>query len=159
MGVKVEKIKTASPEETKRLGHAIGASAKAGWIICLDGPMGAGKTAMSQGILQGLGVTGYITSPTYSIVHTYETDLGKVHHFDIYRLSSMEELWDIGFEEYLKDAVVVIEWASLVRDELTGAILDIGIELGEEPYERCIALKGEESLLSSLNLDKGWERT
>lgn len=152
-------IETRDPEETRRLGRIIGQGASPGWIICLDGPMGAGKTAMSQGILGGMGVTGYITSPTFSIVHTYPISKGRVHHFDVYRLSGMEELWDIGFEDYLKDGVVVMEWASLVRAELEGTILDITIALGPEPNERTITLEGEESLLSGLHLDKGWKKT
>lgn len=159
MSIRTKTIKTASPKDTQGLGKAIGAAAKSGWIICLEGPMGAGKTALSQGILQGFGVEGYITSPTYNIVNTYETQRGKIHHFDIYRLSGMEELMDIGFEEYLVDAVVVMEWASLVRDELEGRILDVELKLGEKPNERRIILQGEEELLSSLDLDKGWETT
>ncbi|QSX08009.1 tRNA (adenosine(37)-N6)-threonylcarbamoyltransferase complex ATPase subunit type 1 TsaE [Alkalibacter rhizosphaerae] len=152
-------IKTFQVEETQTLGRLIGEAAQPGWIVCLEGPMGGGKTALSQGILKGFGVTGYITSPTFSIVHTYETNRGKIHHFDVYRLSGMDELLDIGFEDYLKDGIVVMEWASIVRDELDGTILDVTLELGDDPQERTILLEGEESLLEGLHLDKGWEKT
>lgn len=157
MGRQGRRIETTSLEETKVVGRMLGQAAQKGWILCLDGPMGAGKTALSQGILHGLGVEGYVTSPTFSIVHTYEGTKGKVHHFDVYRLLGGDDLWDLGFEEYLKDSVVVMEWASLVRQELDGAILDIHIQPGDSPNQRWIVVEGDEEIMKQLKFHKGWD--
>lgn len=110
------KIYTGSPEETVEIGKQLGKLLNSGNIVCLTGDLGAGKTAFTQGIAKGLGVTDYVTSPTYTIINEYE---GRVplYHFDVYRLNDVEEMYELGYEEYFfGDGVVVLEWADSVRD-------------------------------------------
>lgn len=113
---------TASEAETERLGRALGEKLSPGTVIAYEGDLGAGKTAFTRGLAQGLGVTERVTSPTYTIVNEYE---GKIplFHFDMYRLSSAEDLFDIGWEDYLeRGGVIAVEWSSRVSEALTGAI-------------------------------------
>ncbi|MDD3706096.1 MAG: tRNA (adenosine(37)-N6)-threonylcarbamoyltransferase complex ATPase subunit type 1 TsaE [Clostridiaceae bacterium] len=110
------KIYTGSPEETVEIGKQLGKLLNSGNIVCLTGDLGAGKTAFTQGIAKGLGVKDYVTSPTYTIINEYE---GRVplYHFDVYRLNDVEEMHELGYEEYFfGDGVVVLEWADSVRD-------------------------------------------
>ncbi len=86
---------------------------KPGDILSLDGDLGAGKTVFTKGLCAGLGVTDTVNSPTYTLVNEYTGQNGPVYHFDVYRIGDEEELYDIGFEEYLqRDAVSIIEWGS-----------------------------------------------
>lgn len=88
-------------------------------ILLLKGNLGAGKTTFSQFLLKELGSTDEISSPTYSIVNEYDTPKGKVYHFDLYRLKSVEEAYDFGIEEYLDNAFLsIIEWPEIYMDEL-----------------------------------------
>ncbi|MBF7096599.1 tRNA (adenosine(37)-N6)-threonylcarbamoyltransferase complex ATPase subunit type 1 TsaE [Alkalibacter mobilis] len=150
-------VKTVSAEETQYIGKQLGEMLKSGCIVCLDGEMGAGKTAMSQGLLRGLGVEGYITSPTYSLVNEYETKDNnvKIFHFDVYRLESIDDLYDIGFEEYLKDSILIIEWASIIRSELNGNIIDIYLEKGDKIDERNIKISGPCDFIQKIDSIKG----
>lgn len=110
------KIYTGSPEETVEIGKQLGKLLNLGNIVCLTGDLGAGKTAFTQGIAKGLEVKDYVTSPTYTIINEYE---GRVplYHFDVYRLNDVEEMHELGYEEYFfGDGVVVLEWADSVRD-------------------------------------------
>lgn len=101
---------TRSPEETYALGRRLGEALRPGMVLLLDGDLGAGKTCLAGGILQGLGVAEHVTSPTYTLVNEYEGRV-RIAHFDLYRLDDPEELFDIGFEEYLDgERVVLIEW-------------------------------------------------
>lgn len=111
------KFQTNSEEETCALGEKIGALLKPGDIVCLTGDLGAGKTHFTSGAAKALGVKDYITSPTFTIVNEYNDCDTDVYHFDLYRLSSYEELLDIGFEEYAeKQAILFIEWADCVPE-------------------------------------------
>jgi len=107
---------TKSEEETKELGYKLGRLLKPYDVICLEGDLGSGKTAFTKGIALGLEIKENITSPTYTIVNEY---FGRIplYHFDVYRLDDEEELYNIGFEEYIneKEGVIVIEWADLVK--------------------------------------------
>ena len=109
---------TFTPEETKQFGFELGKNAKSGDIYCLDGDLGVGKTIFTQGFAKGLGVEGeYITSPTFTIINEYEGRL-KLYHFDVYRIGSLEEMDDTGYEDYFfGDGVCLVEWAKLI-DEL-----------------------------------------
>lgn len=82
-----------------------------GDVLCLSGDLGAGKTALAKGVAAGLGVAEEVTSPTFTILQVYESGRLPVYHFDLYRLESPEELWNIGFDEYAGKGVTVIEWA------------------------------------------------
>ena len=112
------KITTYSAEETKEFGAKLGALLGVGDIVCLIGDLGTGKTALTNGIAVGLDIKEYITSPTFTIVNEY---MGRIplFHFDVYRIADSEEMYEIGFEEYLDgNGVVVIEWADLIKDIL-----------------------------------------
>jgi len=110
------KFVTESVEETAKIGEQLGRLLDTGNIICLSGDLGAGKTAFTKGIAKGLGVEDYVTSPTYTIINEYQGRL-PLYHFDVYRLNDVEEMYELGYEEYFfGDGVVVLEWADVVRD-------------------------------------------
>ena len=114
---------TSSPEQTERAGEALAARLKPGDVIAYYGDLGAGKTAFTRGLARGLGVTEPVTSPTYTIVNEYLSGKMPLFHFDMYRLSSSEELFDIGWEDYLtRGGVCAVEWSENVDDALQGAI-------------------------------------
>jgi len=112
----LKQIISNSEEETKNAGRWLGRLLKPGDVICLVGELGTGKTAFTKGIAEALGIQEIITSPTFTIVNEYKGG-SKLHHFDVYRVNDPDELYNIGFEEYVySDAVVVIEWADLISD-------------------------------------------
>ncbi len=111
-------IKTFSRDETAEAGRKLGRLLEAGDVVCLSGDIGTGKTVFTGGIAEGLGISGYITSPTFTIVNEYE---GRIpfYHFDVYRINDPDEMFEIGFEEYIDGrGVVVIEWADVIKDIL-----------------------------------------
>lgn len=102
---------TSSPEETLELGRRVGEGLKAGAVVALTGELGTGKTSFTQGIAEGLGVTSYVKSPSFTIVNEYRGVL-PVYHIDLYRLGDVNEIYELGIEEYIYgDGVCVIEWA------------------------------------------------
>jgi tRNA threonylcarbamoyladenosine biosynthesis protein TsaE len=104
-------FRTSSPEETLELGKRVGEGLKAGDVIALVGELGTGKTLFTQGLVQGLGVKGYVKSPSFALVNKYEGRL-SVYHLDLYRLGDVNEIYELGIEEYLYgDGVCIIEWA------------------------------------------------
>ena len=114
------KITVNTPEETFKAGYEFAKTLKAGDIITLDGDLGAGKTVFTKGICQYFNVTDYVVSPTYTIVNEYKGDI-SVYHFDIYRINDEEELYNIGFYEYLdNDGIKIIEWAKNVPEAFLG---------------------------------------
>lgn len=109
--LKSEIFYTSSHEETVELGRQIGKGLKAGAVIALTGELGAGKTSFTQGIAEGLGVTSYVKSPSFTIVNEYKGTL-PVYHIDLYRLGDVNEIYELGIDEYLyRDGVTIIEWA------------------------------------------------
>lgn len=118
-------LKTTSPEETKLLGEKLAGLLEPGDIICLNGDLGAGKTAFSQGVAKGLGIEGPITSPTFTLINEYAGRL-PLYHFDVYRLGGPEEMDDLGYEEYFYgQGVCLIEWAQLVEEVLPKERLEL----------------------------------
>lgn len=118
-------VKTFSPEETRHLGEKMADLLVAGDIICLNGDLGAGKTAFSQGVARGLRIEGPVTSPTFTLINEYEGRL-PLYHFDVYRLGGHEEMDDLGYEEYFYgQGVCMVEWAQLVEVVLPDERLDI----------------------------------
>lgn len=118
-----------SVEETKSLGIELGKLLNAGDVIALTGDLGTGKTHITKGIAEGLGVTDYITSPTFTIVNEYDSGRLKLNHFDVYRVSDPDEIYAIGFDDYIfSDAVSIIEWANYIEEILPKDFLHIYIQ-------------------------------
>ena len=114
---------TKSPEQTELLGKKLAELLRPGDVIAYYGDLGAGKTAFTRGLAAGLGIREAVTSPTYTIVNEYLCGRMPLFHFDMYRLSSSEELFDIGWEDYLaRGGVCAVEWSENVADALTDAI-------------------------------------
>ncbi len=137
----MQKIVTKNPEETFELGKHIGKRLQKGDIVCLVGDLGAGKTAFSKGIGEGLEVVDYITSPTYTIINEYHGRL-PLYHFDVYRLNDTEEMEELGYEEYFfGDGVVVVEWADLIKDIIPDNAIWVTINRTMIEDEREIEIK------------------
>lgn len=136
---------TNSPSETEAVGAALGAVLQPGTVLAYRGDLGAGKTAFTRGLAKGLGCTDLVTSPTYTIVNEYLSGRIPLFHFDMYRLASSDDLWDIGWEDYLeRGGVCAVEWSENVEDALEGAV-NVTIEkLGEDA--RRITIEGGDSL-------------
>lgn len=110
-------FETNSAEETFEVACKMGQEVKRGDIICLYGDLGVGKTVFAQGFAKGLGVKEPITSPTFTLVHEYQGERMPLYHFDVYRISDIEEMFDIGYEEYFYgDGVCLIEWADFIKE-------------------------------------------
>ena len=129
---------TATKEsDTRALGLRLGREAEAGQIIALIGDLGTGKTALTRYIAEGLGVRETITSPTFTIVKEYHSGRIPLYHFDVYRVSDPDELFEIGAQEYFEgDGLCVIEWADLILDCLPADAMVIHIRRGEQEEER-----------------------
>ena len=133
---------THTPEETERLGAALAQLLVSGDIIAYRGDLGAGKTAFTRGLAKGLGCTEPVTSPTYTIVNEYLSGRLPLFHFDMYRLASSDDLWGIGWEDYLdRGGVCAVEWSENVDDAMEGAVWVTVESLGED--HRRITLEGE----------------
>ncbi len=124
----MNKLETHSFEETVEAGLKLGKVLKAGDVIWLSGDLGTGKTALTNGIAKALGIDAYITSPTFNLVNEYEGRL-PLYHFDVYRIADSEEMFDIGFDEYLNNGgVTVIEWGEQISEILPADIIRVTIE-------------------------------
>ena len=124
---------TNSPAETEALGFALGKILKPGTVIAYCGDLGAGKTAFTRGLARGLGCADLVTSPTYTIVNEYLSGRMPLFHFDMYRLRSSDDLFDIGWEDYLdRGGVCAVEWSENVRDAMEDAITVCIQKLGED---------------------------
>ncbi|MBQ3542564.1 MAG: tRNA (adenosine(37)-N6)-threonylcarbamoyltransferase complex ATPase subunit type 1 TsaE [Oscillospiraceae bacterium] len=135
---------TRSPEETEAVGAALARQLNSGAVIAYRGDLGAGKTAFTRGLARGLGYTGLVTSPTYTIVQEYLGGRLPLFHFDMYRLSSSDDLWDIGWEDYLdRGGVCAVEWSENVEDAMENAIF-VTIEKTGEQSRRITVEGGEE---------------
>ena len=118
-----------SVEETSKIGSNLGKLLKGGDIVCLTGDLGTGKTHITKGIAKGLEIDDNITSPTFNIVNEYENGRLKLNHFDVYRVSDPDEIYAIGFDDYIfSDAVSVIEWANYIEEILPKEYIHISIE-------------------------------
>ena len=122
-------IETENPEETFALGQKIGRAATPGQVYTLTGDLGVGKTVFTQGVASGLGITEPVNSPTFTIVQVYEEGRLPFYHFDVYRISDPEEMYEIGFEEYIEgEGVCFIEWANLIEELLPEQYTEIHID-------------------------------
>ena len=132
---------TSSPYETEKVGEALGKILLPGTVIAYEGDLGAGKTAFTRGLAKGLGATERVTSPTYTIVNEYLSGRMPLFHFDMYRLGSADELWDIGWEDYLeRGGVCAVEWSENVSSAVQDA-LRVKIEKTGE-FSRKITIEG-----------------
>ncbi|MGI6010811.1 MAG: tRNA (adenosine(37)-N6)-threonylcarbamoyltransferase complex ATPase subunit type 1 TsaE [Ruminococcus sp.] len=142
-------VETYGPEETKVLGVRIGEKAKAGQIFTLSGELGVGKTVFTQGIAQGLGITEPVSSPTFTIVQVYEEGRLPLYHFDVYRIGDVEEMEEIGYDDYFfGKGVCLIEWAELIEELIPEEAVRIVIEKDlEKGFDyRKITIEGMERL-------------
>jgi len=122
-------VRTSSADDTKAVATALASVARPGDLILLAGEMGAGKTVFAQGFAAGLGVLDTVTSPTFTLVHTYDGRL-RVHHADVYRLERLAEVADLALGELLDDddAVVLVEWGDVVASSLRGEVMTVRLE-------------------------------
>ena len=136
---------TNSPKETEAVGAALGQVLQPGTILAYRGDLGAGKTAFTRGLAKGLGCDEIVTSPTYTIVNEYLTGRIPLFHFDMYRLGSSDDLWDIGWEDYLdRNGICAVEWSENVDDAMEDAIYITIEKLGEDA--RRITIEGGEKI-------------
>ena len=136
---------TTSPAQTEAVGEALGKILTAGTVLAYRGDLGAGKTAFTRGLARGLGAGDMVTSPTYTIVNEYLSGRLPLFHFDMYRLASSDDLWDIGWEDYLeRGGVCAVEWSENVAEAMENPITVTIEKLGEET--RRITIEGREKI-------------
>ena len=136
---------THSPTETEAIGEKLAGILTPGTVIAYRGDLGAGKTAFTRGLARGLGCRDLVTSPTYTIVNEYLGGRIPLFHFDMYRLASSDDLWDIGWEDYLdRGGICAVEWSENVDDAMENAIYITIEKTGEE--SRRITIEGGSNL-------------
>ena len=133
--------------ETEELGRRLGERLKPGAVVAFTGDLGAGKTAFTRGLARGLGISQRVTSPTFTIVNEYDGGRLPLFHFDLYRLSSSEELFDIGWEDYLsRGGVCAVEWSERADDALEEDTIRVDIRRGEGDGQRRLKVTNAPSL-------------
>ncbi len=138
----MKKIVCRGIDKTQEIGYKLGKLVEKGDIICLTGDLGAGKTTLTKSIAKGLEVKGDVTSPTFNIIKEYTGRL-PVYHFDLYRIGHVDEMYDIGYEEYFYGSgVCIIEWASQIRELIPEEHLWIEIKLGDTIDSREFYMRG-----------------
>lgn len=140
-------IISKSPAETRALGRRLAGKLAPGTVLAFTGDLGAGKTALISGLAEGLGVTDRVTSPTFTIVNEYEGGRLPLFHFDLYRLGSGEELYDIGWDDYLvRGGVCAVEWSENAPEAMEDAsrLIRVDLKRGAEDEERIMTLEGVE---------------
>lgn len=138
---------TFSPKETEQLGQKIGESAKAGDLYTLTGDLGVGKTVFTQGVAKGLGIEEPINSPTFTVVQIYESGRMPFYHLDVYRIADIEEMEEIGYEDYFYgEGFTIIEWGNFIEELLPSNRKEILIEKNIEKgfdYRRIVISEAE----------------
>ena len=138
---------TNNAQETEQLGEKLGRVLTPGSVLAYTGDLGAGKTAFTRGLARGLEIPERITSPTFTIVNEYEGGRLPLFHFDMYRLGSSDELFDIGWEDYLvRGGVCAVEWSENVDDVLDADTIRVDIRRGESDDQRCITVTNAPAL-------------
>ena len=136
-----------SPEDTEDIGARLAEQLEPGAVVAYTGDLGAGKTAFTRGLARGLGIPDRITSPTFTIVNEYEGGRLPLFHFDMYRLGSADELFDIGWEDYLcRGGVCAVEWSENIADALEEDAVRVDIRRGASDQERVITIAGVSKL-------------
>lgn len=140
----MQEFMTENERETMELGKKLAGLLDPGSIIALTGDLGTGKTIFVKGIAEGLSINEHITSPTFTLVHSYNGKNSTLHHFDVYRVSDEDELFEIGFYEYLYSGdICVIEWADLIPDLMPSGAIRVHIErTGNDENMRRITVEG-----------------
>ena len=134
-------IETASEQETIEAGERFAQTLAAGDVVALIGDLGSGKTRFAKGISSGLGVKEQVTSPTFTILHEYKGARLSVYHFDFYRMRSVRELDEFGFDEYIDgDVVCLLEWADMIEERLPARRYEIHCTLGDTADQRSISI-------------------
>ena len=135
-----------SPEETEHIGEMLGKRLSGGTVLALRGGLGMGKTAFTRGLARGLGYTGRVTSPTFTIVNEYD-GATPLFHFDMYRLDGEDDLFDIGWDDYLaRGGVCAVEWSERIDNALPPDTLTVSIARGERDNDRIITVTGGTAL-------------
>jgi len=141
--------KSHSPNQTYEIAARLASCSIAGDVICLNGDLASGKTEFVKGFARGLGINEIVTSPTFTIVNEYKSGRLPLYHFDVYRISSIEQMQDTGYEEYFYgNGVCVIEWAELISPLLPEDIITINIEkdsTGDDNFRR-IQIKDRDNI-------------
>ena len=141
-------LKTRNVDETIELGKKIGALLESGDIVCLTGDLGAGKTALTKSIAAEIGIEDYVTSPTFTIVNQYYGHV-DLNHFDVYRIDNVEEMYDIGYEEYFySESINIVEWANLIEELIPDEHIWIDIRIGEDTLERIFTISSKDKKIT-----------
>ena len=136
---------TNSEEETEALGARLAEVLEPGAVVAFTGDLGAGKTAFTRGLALGLGISDRVTSPTFTIVNEYEGGRLPLFHFDMYRLDSADELFHIGWEDYLaRGGVCAVEWSENVEEAIENDAVRVSIVRGDGDDDRLITIEGVE---------------
>ncbi len=131
-----------SPAETETIGERLAKRLRPGDVVAFTGTLGMGKTALTRGLARGLGCRARVTSPTFTIVNEYDGDV-PLFHFDLYRLGSSDELYDIGWDDYLeRGGVCAVEWSERAADTLPRGTITVDIARGETEDSRVITVTG-----------------
>lgn len=135
------KVVTKSVAETEALGEKIASVLKGREEIALFGDLGAGKTAFTRGVCKGLGIDEGVSSPTFALVNAYQ---GKypVYHFDMYRITSIDDLFAVGFYDYIDTGILIIEWSENIESELEDNAIRIHIQKSDDENERIFQIEG-----------------
>ena len=143
----MDKIILDGLEETEKFGMKLGSILKGGEVICFVGDLGAGKTTLTKSIAKGLGVKDYVTSPTFTLINEYKGANFPLYHFDVYRLEGVEDILDLGFEEYFySKGVTIVEWGNKIEKALPEDVLTIEMKMGSHIYERVLNLSSSGEL-------------
>ncbi|MDO4177050.1 MAG: tRNA (adenosine(37)-N6)-threonylcarbamoyltransferase complex ATPase subunit type 1 TsaE [Bacillota bacterium] len=138
----MKRINIRSEQDTERFGYELGQKVEPGTVIALIGDLGTGKTTLTKSIARGLGVTETITSPTFNIVKEYRSGRLPLFHFDVYRIGDIDEMFEIGYEEYFfGDGVCIIEWADIIEEIIPEDAMVIRIDYGASEGERIYEIE------------------
>jgi len=139
----VERVVSRSTDETLELAGTVGELLRAGDVVSLVGDLGAGKTVFARGVARALGVTEPVVSPSFTIVREYDGRMPLVH-VDVYRIDTVQELYDLGFEEFVRDdGVTLVEWGDMIDGLLPGDRLDVRLAPGATDDERVVEIEGQ----------------
>lgn len=137
----MERIISNSPAETEKIGEKLAQSLKGTEVIALFGGLGMGKTAFTRGLCRGLGIDDGVSSPTFALVNEYSGKF-NIYHFDMYRVTTWDDLYSTGFFDYIDTGVLVIEWSENIEGALPDNALKITISLGENDDQRIFEIEG-----------------